>query len=71
MSMCCSFDISTEHYQMVTSNHVTPEQMFSSMKNTFEVRREGWEIREFYKTIVETFLLKYISIEERLKFERY
>jgi len=67
LSMCYSFQITTEQYRLIANDDVTPEQMFNSMKNTHEVRREGWKLNEFYKTTVETFLLKYISIEQRVK----
>jgi len=70
ISMCYSFQITTEQYRLIADNDVTPEQMFDSMKNTYEVRREGWKLNEFYKTTVETFLLKYISMEEKAKFKR-
>jgi hypothetical protein len=70
MSMCYSFQITTEQYRLVANDDVTPQQMFNSMKNTCEIRHEGWKLNEFYKTMVETFLLKYISIEEKVKFKR-
>lgn len=69
MSMCYSFEITPEQYQLVTSKDVTPEQMFNNMKNTNEIRRLGWDIHQFYNTTVETFLLKYISMEQKLKFK--
>jgi len=71
MSMCYSFNITTEQYRLITNDDVTPQQMFNSMKNTCDVRREGWKLNEFYKTIVETFLLKYISLEEKFKFKTF
>jgi len=43
--------------------------MFNSLKNSCEVRRLRWDIHQFYKTTVETFLLKYISLEKKLKFK--
>jgi len=70
ISMCYSFQVTTEQYRLIADDDVTPEQMFDSMKNTYEVRREGWKLNEFYKAIVETFLLKYISIEKKVKFKR-
>lgn len=70
ISMCYSFELTNEQYQLIADEDITLEQMFNSMKNTYEIRREGWKLREFYKTIVDTFLLKYISIEDRAQFTR-
>jgi len=70
ISMCYSFHITSEQYQMIADSDVTPEQMFNNMKNTYEVRRAGLKLNEFYKPIVETFLLKYISITEKVKFKK-
>jgi len=71
ISMCYSFQITSEQYQMIADCDVTPEQMFNNIKNTYEVRREGLKLCEFYKTVVDTFLLKYISIQENVKFKKY
>jgi len=68
--MCYAFQITTEQYKLIADDEITPEQMFNSMKNSYEVRREGWKLSEFYKTTVDTFLLKYISIEDNVKFRR-
>jgi len=70
VSMCYAFQITTEQYKLIADDEITPEQMFNSMKNSYEVRREGWKLSEFYKTTVDTFLLKYISIEDNVKFRR-
>jgi len=70
ISMCYSFELTSEQYQLIADEDITLEQMFNSMKNTYEIRREGWNLNEFYKTIVDTFLLKYISIEDRVQFRR-
>jgi len=61
ISMCDSSQITPEQYRLIADDDITPEQMFNSMKSTCEVRREGCELSQFYKTIVETFLLKYNS----------
>jgi len=71
ISMCYSFQITTEQYRLIADDDITPQQMFDSMRNTYEVRREGWKLNEFYKTIVETFLLKYVSIERKPKSETH
>jgi len=68
VQMCYSFDLTNEQYGLIADEDITPEQMFDSMRNTYEIRREGWKLSEFYKTIVETFLLKFISIDENIKF---
>jgi len=71
VSMCYSFHITTEQYQLIANDDVTLERMFNSMKNTFEIRRQGWKLNEFYKTCVDTFLLKYISIVDSANFHRF
>jgi len=71
LSMCYSFEITTEQYRLIADADVTLQQMFDGMKNSYEVRREGWNLNEFYKSIVDTFLLKYISIADNLQFKRY
>merc|ERR550534_3390082 len=63
ISMCYSFEINTEQYQMITDGELTLEFMFKNMKITYEALKEGWELSEFYKRTVETFLLKFISIQ--------
>jgi len=71
VSKCYSFQITTDQYQLIADDDISLEQMFNSMKNTCVVRREGWKLNEFYKTIVDTFLLKYISIADNAKFKRF
>jgi len=71
ISMCYSFQITSEQYKMIADSNVTPKQIFNNMKNTYEIRREGLKLTEFYKTIVETFLLKFISIQENVKLKKY
>jgi len=68
VSMSYSFDITTEQYEIASNEDISLQQMFHSMKNTYEIRREGRELKEFYKIIVDTFLLKYISIVDNVKF---
>jgi len=70
ISECNSFELSIEQYQLIANEEITLEQMFNTMKNTYEVRRLGYKLKEFYKTIVDTFLLKYISITEKIQFAR-
>lgn len=50
---------------MITDCGVTPELMFNNMKNNYQALREGWQLSEFYKTTVETYLLKIIYIQEK------
>jgi len=71
VSMCYSFEITSEQYQLIADDDISLEQMFNSMKNTYEIRRAGWKLSEFYKTVVDTFLLKYISVTENVKFQRW
>jgi len=67
-SMCCSFEITHEEFLLVANKNVSLQDLFHSMKNTYEIRREGQELKQFYKITVETFLLKYISIVENVNF---
>jgi len=67
-SMCYSFDITHEEFLLVANENVSLQHLFHSMKNTYEIRREGRELKQFYKITVDTFLLKYISIVENVKF---
>jgi len=69
ISKCYSFQITPEQYRLIADDDITLEQMFNSMKNTCEVRHEGWELTKFYKTIVDLFLLKCIAIEEEVPIE--
>jgi hypothetical protein len=68
ISMCYSFQITSEQYRLVADENITPTQMFQDIRNSYEVRREGWKLNEFYKSVVDTFLLKYISIHNKVKF---
>jgi len=70
ISKCNSFELSIEQYHLIADEDITLEQMFNTMINTYEIRRLGYKLNEFYKTIVDTFLLKYISIEEKNQFTR-
>jgi len=67
LSMCYSFQVTHEQYRLITDDDMTLKQLFDCMKNTCEVLREGWELTQFYKTIVDTFLLKYVAIERKVR----
>jgi len=69
MSMCYSFEITSAQLGLVQNADLTIEDMFNIMKNTYEVRQESLNLPAFYKEIVETILLKYISITEEEKVE--
>jgi len=69
-SMCYSFQITTHQYCLIDDKSLTLEQMFNRMKETYIIRRGGLKLSEFYKTIVDTVLLKYISIEEKVRFRK-
>jgi len=71
VSMCYSFEITSEQYQLIADDDISLEQMFNSMKNTYQIRRAGWKLTEFYKTVVDTFLLKYISVADNVKFQKW
>jgi len=69
-SLCYSFQITSKQYRLIADEDLTLEQMFNRMKDTYRVRREGLKLSQFYKTTVDTFLLKYISIEEKVRFKK-
>jgi len=64
MSMCYSFKITSGQLGLLQDADLTIEDMFNIMKNTYEVEED---LPGFYKEIVETILLKYISITENEK----
>jgi len=70
ISMCYTFELTMDQYKMIADVDTTPEQMFNIMKDTSEILHEGGKLKEFYKKSVDTFLLKYISIEEKVKYKR-
>jgi len=63
MTMCYSFDITSAQMGLVQDKQLTLQEMFDMMKNTHQVRKEGWNLPGFYKHIIETILLKFISLE--------
>lgn len=65
MTMCYSFEVAMQHFLFLVDENTTPEQMFRAMKNTYEAMREGWKLNEFYKKVVDTFLMKFISVREK------
>jgi hypothetical protein len=65
VSMCYSFEITSAQLSLVQDNDLTMEEMFDMMKNTYQVRRESLNLPNFYKEIIETILLKYISMTDR------
>merc|ERR1719317_136502 len=71
LSMCYSFKITEDQFCVIANDDITLKKMFDMMKNTCEARRGGWKLNEFYKSIVDAFLLKYISIDDKVKFEKF
>jgi len=70
ISRCYTFEPTMDQYKMIADVDTTPEQMFNNMKKTLEILHEGGKLKEFYKMTVDTFLFKYISIEEKVKYKR-
>jgi len=68
ISMCYSFEITSAQLRLVKDD-LTLEEMFDMMKNTYQVAQEGLNLPSFYKEIIETILLKFISITECEKVE--
>jgi len=65
MSMCYSFNLTQEDLVMIKNPHLSLDQMFGSITNTFEIKRMGVKLPEFYKNTVEIMLLKYISLDQQ------
>jgi len=70
ISMCYSFDITSAQLSLVQDTDLTMEDMFEMMKNTYQVRQECLDLPSFYKEIIETILLKFISITDGGKGEK-
>jgi len=64
ISMCYSFEITSGRLEHVQDSELTIEEMFDMMKNTDEVRQESLSLPMFYKEIMETILLKFITSTE-------
>jgi len=69
ISMCYSFEITSAQLRLVQDTDLSMREMFDMMKNTHEVTRESLDLPSFYKEIIETILLKFISITEGKKCE--
>jgi len=67
ISMCYSFEITSAQLELVQDTELTMEEMFDMMKNTYQVRQESLNLPSFYKEIMETILLKFISVTEGKK----
>jgi len=67
ISMCYSFEITSAQLELVQDTELTMEEMFDMMKNTYQVRQESLNLPSFYKEIMETILLKLISVTEDKK----
>jgi len=62
VSMCYSFNITSGQLKVVQRDDISLLKMFDMMKNTSQARRENIKLHDFYKNIIETMLLKYISL---------
>ena len=62
LSMCYSFDITKVQLMLVQNEELTMESIFDMMKTTFEAVQEKLHLPTFYKEIMETMLLKYITV---------
>jgi len=63
MSMSYSFEINEAQLSLVQDDNLTLDEMFNMMENTFQVR----DLQKFYEDSLETILLKYISLSQRVK----
>jgi len=62
ISMCYSFDITEAQRKVVERKDISLRKMFDMMKNTSQALRENVKIYDFYKSVIETMLLKYMSL---------
>jgi len=61
VSTCYSFNITKAQLGVVKRDDITLEKLFTMMKNTYQARREKLKLHTFYKNVIDTMLLKYIS----------
>jgi len=62
-SNCYSFSLTPTKLHVVQRNDISLESMFGMIKHTFQAKREKLQLRDFYKNVIETMLLKYMMTE--------
>merc|ERR1719320_280443 len=65
VSLCYSFHLTQPELELVQNPRLTLEQMFNMITNTYQIRRCGMDLPEFYKKTVDIILLKYISLDHQ------
>jgi len=65
LSMCYSFNLTQEDVGMIKNPHLSLDQLFQSITNTYEVKRVGGKLPKFYRKTVDIMLLKYISLDRQ------
>merc|ERR1719419_166854 len=65
MSMCYSFNLTQEDMGMIKNPHLSLEELFERITNTYEVKRMGLKLPKFYRNTVDIMLLKYISFDRQ------
>jgi len=62
VSTCYSFDVTPAQLKVIARSDISLERLFGMMKYTYQAKREKLKLTDFYKNVIETMLLKYISM---------
>jgi len=65
VSMCYSFAETTVDVGMINDPNVSLDQFFENIENSYQIKRSGWDLQEFYRSIVEMTLMKYVALDLR------
>jgi len=71
ISRCNSFRVTQSELEFIQNPNHTLENLFNMITDTYQIRRCGIDLPEFYRKTVDIFLLKYISLDyqQLLNFE--
>jgi len=71
ISRCNSFRVTQSELELIQNPNHTLENLFNMITDTYQIRRCGIDLPEFYRKTVDIFLLKYISLDyqQLLNFE--
>jgi len=65
LSMSYSFNLTQEDMAMIKNPHLSLDELFENITNTYEVKRMGVTLPKFYRNTVDIMLLKYISLDRQ------
>jgi len=63
ISSCNSFSVTPAALGVIQRNDISLKSMFRMIKNTYQAKRDKLKLRDFYKSVIETMLLKYMHTE--------